>query len=137
MVCIYKLCQSCAQASTTIASGFHRVYQKLHVDTRGAGSGHVESMASRCEGFAYWIRYVTHDNESIGCDDASMESGHEISPIGPILLNGPGRAGAGPTGWWIRLTRSRNYGHGGHYDPRGRDITIRGVEKPETRSGGS
>jgi hypothetical protein len=122
MVRMYELGQSCAQASTTIASGVYcyRAYQKFHVDAR-AGSVHVESTASRCEGFAYWIRYVTHDNESIGCDDASMESGHEISPIGPILLNGPGRAGTGPTGWWIRLTRSRNYGHGGHYDPRGRE----------------
>jgi hypothetical protein len=80
MVCMYKLGQSCAQASTTIASGF---YQKLHVDTR-AGSGHVESTASRCEGFAYWIRYVTHDNESIGCDDASMEQWSQVMKSVPL-----------------------------------------------------
>jgi hypothetical protein len=67
MVHMYELGQSCAQASTTIASGVYcyRAYQKFHVDTR-AGSRHVESTASRCEGFAYWIRYVTHDNESMG-----------------------------------------------------------------------
>ena len=114
MESMYKLGQLCAQVSTTIASVFYRDTHKLqrnvacavlsHVER--AASLHVEDTASRYKVFMYWVRYCVSNDETMWCDDVtSAGSGRYFSPIGPIVLNGIGRRGTGPTAW-IRWTRS-------------------------------
>ena len=128
MESMYKLGQLCAQVSTTIASVFYRDTHKLqrnvacavlsHVER--AASLHVEDTASRYKVFMYWVRYCVSNDETMWCDDVtSAGSGRYFSPIGPIVLNGIGRRGTGPTS--LDSLDQKPYGHSSRGDPRGRE----------------